>query len=102
VPRAAAGREADALPLVRIPPEYPPGLLQRGVEGFVVVRHWVGVRGEVTRAEVVQAYPRHAFERAALEAVYRWRYRPGESGGATVVRGPIEVLLEFSIEDAQR
>jgi len=88
--------------MVRIPPDYPQSALQRRIEGFVVVRLWIGMRGEVARAEVAQAHPRGAFERSALAAVRRWKYRPGQVDGDPVARGPFEVLLDFKLEDAAR
>jgi protein TonB len=94
-------REVDTVPVVRIPPDYPRVAAQRGIEGFVVVRLWIGTRGEVSRAEIAQARPRGVFERAALKAVRRWRYRPAEVDGQAVGRGPLEVLFDFKLEDAK-
>jgi protein TonB len=100
--RLVSPREIDATPTVRIPPAYPPGAAARGIEGFVVVRLWIGTQGEVTRADAVQAQPRGVFERAALAAVRRWKYQPGRIGEEAVARGPFEVLLNFNLEDAER
>jgi protein TonB len=78
---------------VRIPPEYPPTQL----EGFVVVRLWVGAQGEVARAEVAQANPPRVFDRVALDAVRRWRYRPAQRDGAAIAYGPLAVMLDFKL-----
>ena len=42
------------------------------------------------------------FDRAALEGVRRWRYRPAQRDGQVVAYGPLEVLLDFNLSDAQR
>jgi len=97
-----SSRDSDAVPIVRIPPEYPPEAARRELEGFVVVRLWVGPSGSVSRAEVAQAEPRGVFERNTLAAVRRWKYRPGQVNGEAVERGPFEVVLNFTLDDAKR
>lgn len=93
---------SEAMPLVRIPPDYPPAAARRGIQGFVVVRLWIGAGGEVARAEIAQAHPRRIFDRAALDAVRRWRYRPALTDGRAAEQGPIEVMLDFKLSDARQ
>jgi protein TonB len=42
----------------------------------VQVEFTVGTDGSVTSARVVNAEPRRVFDRAALDAVQRWRFQP--------------------------
>jgi protein TonB len=59
-----------------VPPEYPPGALQKGIQGDVRVRITVAADGRVKSATVVNSSPAAVFDRAALEAVRRWRFKP--------------------------
>ena len=59
-----------------VPPEYPPGALQKGLQGNVRVRITVAADGKVKSAAVVNSSPAAVFDQAALEAVRRWRFKP--------------------------
>jgi protein TonB len=72
-----------------VPPEYPKDALKRGLGGEVRVRFTLDADGRVKSAEVVNASPAGVFDRAALDAVRRWRFKPPAAGSpdfeATVV-----------------
>lgn len=89
------GVDADPTPLVRIPPEYPPS--GRG-EGWVLVQFDVSPAGAVTNATAVDAQPRGMFEKNALRAIGRWRYRPAVVEGRAVERRGVRVMLRFELE----
>ncbi|HJR70523.1 MAG TPA: energy transducer TonB [Gammaproteobacteria bacterium] len=96
----AAGSDRDVLPLVRIPPEYPPRALSRGIEGWVRVRFTITPTGTVANPTVVAADPEGVFEDAALKAISRWRYNPRIEGGEPVARVGVRTVLRFEIEDS--
>jgi len=74
---AAAKPTADDLrPLSMPAPEFPRDALRSGRSGEVVVEYTVGTDGSVTSARVVRAEPSRVFDRAALDAVQRWRFQP--------------------------
>jgi protein TonB len=77
--RAAAAAEPtadDLRPLSMPAPEFPRDALRSGRSGEVVVEYTVGTDGSVTSARVVRAEPARVFDRAALDAVQRWRFQP--------------------------
>ena len=82
--RAAAARTAaaskptaaDLRPLSMPGPEYPRDALRAGKSGEVLVEYTVGTDGSVTAARVVNSNPGRVFDRAALDAVQRWRFQP--------------------------
>ena len=82
--RAAAARTAaaskptaaDLRPLSMPAPEFPRDALRAGQSGEVLVEYTVGTDGSVTAARVVDSNPGRVFDRAALEAVQRWRFQP--------------------------
>jgi protein TonB len=100
-PRAGLpmGVDRDAVPLVRVDPEYPQRELTRGVEGWVQVRFSVTAAGTVRDASVVSSEPRGVFDRAALEAIARWRYNPRVEGGAAVERVGLQTMIRFEIKN---
>ncbi len=59
-----------------VSPEYPPGALKKGVRGDVRVRITVAADGKVKSATVVTSNPAAVFDKAALDAVRRWRFKP--------------------------
>jgi protein TonB len=59
-----------------VPPEYPADALRKGIRGEVRVQITVGGDGKVKSATVVNSSPAAVFDRAALDAVRRWRFAP--------------------------
>lgn len=100
VPRApsAGGEQAAPVPLVRVQAEYPDRARDEEIEGWVLVRFTIAADGGVTAPEVVEASPRRIFDRAALDAIRRWKYRPMMQGGRAVARPGVSVKLMFKLE----
>lgn len=93
-----AGNDRDAVPQVRINPDYPPSARARGIEGWVTVRFDVGPDGSTRNIQVVAARPEGVFDRATERAVAGWKYSPKIQDGKRVERKGLEVRLEFSLE----
>lgn len=93
----AQGIDADPQPIVRIPPEYP--MNARG-DGFVLVQFDISPAGTVENARAIDSAPRGMFEKSALNAIVRWRYRPAVVEGRAVERRGIRVRLRFELERA--
>jgi protein TonB len=78
-----------------VPPQYPPEMRKAKVEGVVTI---VCVLDESGRVEDprVEASSRPEFERPALDAVRRWKFRPGMREGEAV-RTYMRLPIRFSI-----
>lgn len=74
----------ELTPLVRIPPEYPAKALIKGIEGYVMVRFTVTETGSVVDPEVLRSDPPVIFDRAAIQAVKRWKFQPQFRNGKPV------------------
>jgi protein TonB len=100
VPRAPtpAGGNAAPVPLVRAQAAYPDRARDEEIEGWVLVRFTIAADGSVTEPEVVEASPRRIFDRAALDAIRRWKYRPMLQDGRAVARPGVSVKLTFKLE----
>jgi protein TonB len=70
--------------LHRVQPRYPSRAEARGIEGWVRLEITVSPTGTVREARVVDASPKGVFDRAALEAVRQWRFKPAFREGRAV------------------
>ncbi|MEM8767248.1 MAG: energy transducer TonB [Pseudomonadota bacterium] len=87
---------SDLTTVSRIPPRYPFNALQRSQEGWVKLTFIVTEQGTVRDPEVLDADPKGAFEKAAIEAVSRWRFRPVmEDGQPRSVRALVDIDFEI-------
>jgi protein TonB len=71
-------------PIVRVPPAYPYGARERGIEGAVQVRMLVTTEGTVGNIEIVDARPKGVFEESVRRTVPQWRFSPGKIQGKAV------------------
>jgi len=94
----SVGSDRDVVPLVRINPEYPTRARERGVEGWVQVSFTITAAGTVADQKVVDADPKGIFDRAALEAIGRWKYNPKVVDGRAMERRGVMVVLTFKLE----
>lgn len=94
----SVGSDRDVIPLVRINPEYPTRARERGIEGWVQVEFTITAAGTVADAKVVDAEPKGLFDRAALEAIGRWKYNPKVVDGRAMERRGVQVQLTFNLE----
>jgi protein TonB len=92
------GADRDVVPLVRIEPDYPMNARQRGIEGWVVVEFTISTAGTVKDAEVVASEPGTIFDKAAVQAVRKWKYNPKIKDGKPVERAGVKVRLDFEME----
>jgi protein TonB len=92
------GQDREAIPIVRVPPEYPARERAKGVEGWVKVQFSITAIGTVRDAIVVDAEPKGSFEDAALKAISRWRYNPKVEGGVPVERVGLQTVIRFQLE----
>ncbi len=89
--------ERDPQPIVRIPPQFPRRAAQRGQEGYVVVEFTIAADGSVKNPVVVESSS-SVFEREAIRAIQRWKYRPQIRDGQPADRDGVRVRLDFQLE----
>lgn len=97
----AAQIDGDHLPVVRVRPQYPRRAQQQGIEGYAVVELTVGAGGAVVPGSimVVDAEPVGVFDKAAIKAAAKFKYKPRVvSGQAQSVAG---VRYRFSFNMSQ-
>lgn len=96
---SGAGSDRDAVPLVRVEPDYPMRARQRGVEGWVHVSFTISKAGTVKDVAIINSEPRGVFEKSAIAAVSRWKYNPKIVGGVPVERPNQQMWFPFDMEN---
>jgi len=100
-PGAAGGSAAEAHALYdRSPlPGYPEIARRENQQGTVLLRVLVEADGSVARVEVAQSSGFDALDHAAADTVrFRWRFVPGERGGANIASWVL-VPIRFALRD---
>ncbi len=90
--------EGDYLPIVRVAPVYPARALSRGLEGFVDLQFTVTTAGTVKDPVVLQSTS-SLFERAAIRAVLKFKYKPRVVDGVPVEVPGVKTRISFQLED---
>lgn len=91
--------DGDALAIVRVLPRYPSRALSRGIEGWVLLEFAINELGQAIEPVVVDADPRGVFDRSAINAVKKWKYRPMMEDGKPAVRPGVRQLISFNIAE---
>lgn len=90
--------DGDYLPIVKVAPIYPRRAQSRGLEGYVIVEFTVTTNGSVRNPIVIEAKPEGVFDRAALNAAVKFKYKPRVvDGTATEVAG-VQNKISFEID----
>ncbi len=82
--------------MMRVQPNYPPALAQKGIEGYVIVRFDVTRDGSIQNIAVVESSHR-GFERNALQAAKRFRYKPRVVDGVAQATTGVRYLFRFEM-----
>ncbi len=93
---AANGAATAAVPISQPPPTYPRNAMQMSREGRVRVRVDIGADGIPTDSSVVESSGDHDLDRAAMQGVRRWRFKPAMAHGAPVASN-VTVPIEFKL-----
>lgn len=83
---------------VRIKPVYPFEMRRSGLKGEVVVGFIVDSNGDPREPAIVRS-SNSGFDEAAIQAIMKWKFKPGKKGGAAVntrVQQPLNFNLDAS------
>lgn len=89
--------DQQPMPKFRAKPQYPFEMRRAGINGEVVVEFIVDTNGDVRNAFAVRSSQRD-FEQAAVQAVSKWKFRPGRKGGRAV-NTRMQVPIVFTLND---
>jgi TonB family protein len=99
--QATAGPDFQALAhqlqrTIYVAPEYPDHALTDRVGGSVTVQYVVDKQGKTKDVQVIESDPRGVFDRAATDAIRRWRYRPAKYNGQPI-EVPVRTRIRFEL-----
>ncbi len=96
---AAGSADGDYLPIVKVAPIYPRRAIEREIEGYVILEFTVTKTGTVRDVRVIEAQPNNVFDRAAVAAAEKFKYKPRVVNGEAIeVRGVLHKIT-FALED---
>lgn len=91
--------DGEYLPLVKVQPIYPRRALSRGIEGYVIVEFTVTKSGTTSNHFIVESKPKGIFDRAALQAATKFKYKPRVVDGQPIEVPGVQNKITFLIED---
>lgn len=99
--QAGGGFSADGeyLPIVKVAPVYPRRALTRGIEGYVLLEFTVTKSGAVSDPVVVEADPPGIFDRAAIQAALKFKYKPKVVNGEPIDVAGVRNRITFELTD---
>lgn len=89
--------DGEYLPIFRAPPIYPRRAQERGLCGWVELMYTVTAAGG-TKDAVVTASSSKIFERAAVKAAGKYKYKPRQVGGKPVDVPNVPIRIKFEME----
>ncbi|MDE0444122.1 MAG: TonB family protein [Gammaproteobacteria bacterium] len=89
----------EFLPLVKVAPTCPRYALERNLQGHVLLEFAVTTTGSVRDPVVLEAEPPGVFDRAAIAAVLRFRYKPKVIEGEVVEVTGVRNRIIFEVSD---
>lgn len=89
--------EGSAIPTVVIRPMYPREAAMNNQEGWVEVGFTITPTGVVSDAHVIDADPPRVFDKEALRAIRRWKFKPRYVDGVATHQ-PATQIIQFSLE----
>lgn len=90
---AVAETIQSATPIDRSLPEYPDSA--GAVEGYVTLRFTIGRDGHVKDASVVESNPQGVFDKAAIQGLGQWTYRPRLVDGRPSDQTDNRIVMRF-------
>jgi len=91
--------DGEYLPIVKVAPQYPRRAQTRGIEGYVILEFTVTKTGAVTNPMVIESKPPGIFDRAAMKAAVKFKYKPKVVNGEPVDVAGVRNRIIFELAD---
>ncbi len=99
---SGSGGDGEYLPIVKVAPQYPRRAAQKGIEGYVVVEFTVTTLGTVKDVNVIEADPPNIFNRAAIGAAQKFKYKPKIENGKAVEVPGVRNIIRFELDKSKK
>lgn len=90
----------DARPMVRVAPKYPIVAARDGKEGWVQLSFSITETGGVSDVQVLASEPKRMFDKEAIRALKKWKYKAKLVSGQPVKQENLTIQLEFKLDQA--
>jgi protein TonB len=91
--------DGEYLPIVKVAPVYPRRAVTRGIEGYVLLEFTVTKQRTVEGPGVVEADPPGIFDRAAMQAALKFKYKPKVVNGEPIDVAGVRNLITFELTE---
>jgi protein TonB len=82
-PRAVAETKEPPVPVRTVAPDYPFEMHRAGISGVVTIKCTIDEHGDVVQTEVLK-FTDSVFEKPAVDAVTKWKFKPATLDGKPV------------------
>ena len=94
-------QNSEPIACSKAPPMYPPNEARLGIQGTTAVIASIGTSGEVLNVEVEESSGSRNLDRAAVQAVRKWRFSPEIKGGKRVA-SRFRIPVTFGLNGAEK
>lgn len=91
--------DGEYLPIVKVAPVYPRRAQTRGIEGHVLLEFVVTKTGAVRDPVVIESEPPGIFDRAAVQAALKFKYKPKVVNGEPIDVAGVRNLITFELAE---
>ena len=91
--------DGEYLPIVKVKPIYPRRAQTRGIEGYVLVQFTVTKTGAITDPVILESEPPGIFDRAAINAAKKFKYKPKVVNGEPIDVAGVPHKITFKLAD---
>ncbi len=91
--------DGEYLPIVKVAPVYPRRAQTRGIEGYVLLEFVVTRTGAVRDPVIIESKPPGIFDRAALQAALKFKYKPKVVNGEPIDVAGVQNRITFELQD---
>ena len=91
--------DGEYLPIVKVAPIYPRRAQTRGIEGYVLLEFVVTRTGAVRNPVVIESKPPGIFDRSAIAAALKFKYKPKVVNGEPIDVAGVKNRITFELQD---
>lgn len=88
----------QAMPFIKVQPNYPTSASSRGIEGYVDVMFDVAPTGATENIRIINAVPSSVFNSSVVQAIKRWKYKPRMVNEVPVKSFDVRERITFELE----
>lgn len=89
--------DGDPLPIVKVSPQYPRRAQTQGIEGYVILSFTITPTGATANPVVIESQPSGVFDRSAVNAVRKFKYKPKIVNGEAQPVHDVQHRLTYEI-----